>query len=656
MIPKETIDLIVETARIDEVVGDFIPLKKRGVNLLGHCPFHTEKTPSFTVSPTKGIYKCFGCGKAGDSIKFVMEHESYSYPEALRYLADKYRIQIEEEKPTVEQLQKQDEKESLYVMYSFAQKYYTDTAFFTEEGKAIGLSYFNERGFNEHIIKKFQLGYALNQWDGLAVELYKNDFNKDLIEKSGLVVVKDTAHESGSEVSPSHRMYDRFRSRVIFPVHNLSGRVIAFGARILHADPKSPKYINSPETEIYSKSKSLYGIFFARKSIIQHDECFLVEGYTDVISLHQAGVENVVASSGTSLTTEQIKLISRFTKNVTILYDGDAAGIKASLRGIDLILEEGLNVRIVLFPDGDDPDSFARKTGTLQLKEYIGNHAKDFISFKTDLLLAEAANDPIKKAGLIRDIVESISKIPDGIIRSMYIKNCAEQMLMSEQVLLVEMNKLRKSVFRKREGEQIDHVLEQLIVDAPDAEQPVQEEGNSIHQEKEIIRLLLNYGDREFPFFAEDNQKLTVKEFILNEILPEGFGFDNEVYAGIFTHFVSLSAKEYLNMINTDMSPSLDAVRNHSLELIMTKYELSDWEAKGVFVKTEEINFKEAIVNPIYHLKLRRAQMLKRQNSLLLRTKEDLADDELNEILEKQKMFQSFIYELSKHLGIVTLE
>ncbi|HQO87129.1 MAG TPA: DNA primase, partial [Bacteroidia bacterium] len=442
MIPKETVELIIETSRIEEVVGDFVSLKKRGANLLGLCPFHNEKTPSFTVSPAKGIYKCFGCGKAGDSVRFMMEHEAFTYPEALRYLAEKYKITIEETIPTVEEIQKQDERESLFVLYSFAQKFFSEKLFNTEEGRAIGLSYFNERGFNEAVIEKFQLGYAPDQWDALSQAVTENKFNRQLYEKSGLAVVKEQEQDS-------QKVYDRFRGRVIFPIHNLSGRVIAFGARQLANDPKSPKYINSPETDIYHKSKSLYGISFARKSIIQHDECFLVEGYTDVVSLFQAGVENVVASSGTSLTPEQIRLIARFTGNITILYDGDPAGIKASLRGIDLILEEGLNVKVVLFPDGDDPDSFARKNSTIQLIDYISKNAVDFIGFKTSLLLEEVANDPVRKAALIRDIVESISRIPDGIKRSLYTSQCATQMDVPEQVLITELNKIRRNLYKK---------------------------------------------------------------------------------------------------------------------------------------------------------------------------------------------------------------
>ncbi len=658
MIPKETVDLIIETARIEDVVGDFVSLKKRGANMLGNCPFHTEKTPSFTVSPAKGIYKCFGCGKAGDSVKFVMEHESYSYPEALRYLAEKYRIEIEEEKPTVEQIQKQDEKESLYVLTSFAQKFYSETLFETEEGKAVGLSYFHERGFNESTIKKFHLGYALNKWDALTEEALRNNFSKDILDKSGLVVVKDKDVDVTSTEKPTQRFYDRFRNRVIFPVHNLTGRVIAFGARILQTDPKSPKYINSPETEIYHKSKSLYGIFFARKAVAQLDECLLVEGYTDVISLHQAGVENVVASSGTSLTQEQIRLIARFTKNVTILYDGDAAGIKASLRGIDLILEEGLNVKIVLFPDGDDPDSFARKTGTVQLKEYIKTNAKDFIGFKTDLLLKDVANDPIKKAGLIKEIVESISKIPDGIIRSMYLRQCAEQMNVSEQILVGEINKIRRSDFKRKESAQVEEALSNVMDMPIDIDQPIVEESVTYHQEKEIIRLMVNYPLHEISVGnPSDKQAEPVKfnlvDFIVQELEQE-YEFENAVFGKIFS-FISTnrSGGFPVNLLTTNDD---DEIRNTCIELLTEKYQLSDeWESKGVFVKKEVSVLNHGVISAVYLLKIKQVMKLKTENQKQIKLLAEKGED-IMELMEIQRALESVKNQLTDYLGIVVIK
>ena len=440
MITRQTKDTILETARIEEVVGEFVSLKKRGSNLLGLCPFHNEKTPSFTVSPAKGFYKCFGCGKAGDSVTFIMEHEHLTFPEALRYLAGKYNITIEEQEPSPHDVEEKNNRESLFIVSAFAQKFYTDNMWETEEGKAIGLAYFRERGFTDEVMHKFQLGFAPDQWNALTIAAMAGGYKMEFLEQTGL-----TINNEGKQ-------YDRFRGRVMFPIHNLTGRVIGFGARILKVDPKSPKYLNSPESEIYHKSNVLYGIAFAKKIIVQNDECFLVEGYTDVLSLHQAGIENVVASSGTSLTIEQTRLISRYTKNVTVLYDGDTAGIKASLRGIDIILEEGLNVRVLLFPEGDDPDSFSRKVSSVELKEYIKKNAVDFITFKTKLLLNEAANDPIKRAGLIKDIVASIAIVPDVIQRSIYIRQTSALMEINEQVLLQEMNKLMRKASAKSFG------------------------------------------------------------------------------------------------------------------------------------------------------------------------------------------------------------
>jgi DNA primase len=648
MISKETVELIITTSRIEEVVGDFVSLKKRGANLLGLCPFHNEKTPSFTVSPAKGIYKCFGCGKAGDSVRFMIEHEAFSYPEALRYLAEKYKITVEETIPTAEEIQKQDERESLYVLYSFAQKFFSEKLFTTEEGRAIGLTYFNERGFNEAVIERFQLGYAPDQWDALSQAVIENKFNQQLYEKSGLAVVKD-------QEQSNQKVYDRFRGRVIFPIHNLSGRVIAFGARQLVNDPKSPKYINSPETDIYHKSKSLYGISFARKAIIQQDECFLVEGYTDVVSMFQAGVENVVASSGTSLTPEQIRLLARFTGNITILYDGDPAGIKASLRGIDLILEEGLNVKVVLFPDGDDPDSFARKNSATQLMDYIKKNAVDFIGFKTGLLLKEVANDPVRKAELIRDIVESISRIPDGIKRSLYTSQCATQMDVPEQVLIIELNKIRRNLYRKDNEHQQAELVEKLIEMEYLPQQTISTETNAWYQEQEIIRLLLNYGDK-IVLIKGAEEPTTVREFILGQILPDGFGLDDEIFASIFSYLTSLSTTEFLTMLKTENSSDFEKVRSKAHELLINKYELSDWESKGIYVQTEENNLHEAILNPINHIKLKRVQILKRKNSLLLKDESSLSDERLDEILSQQTVYEKYIHALSKLLGIVTLE
>ena len=403
----------MDSARIEEVIGDFISLKKRGANYLGLCPFHNEKTPSFSVSPSKGIYKCFGCGKSGNSVGFVMEHEHYSYPEALKFVAKKYSIEIEEEVLTPEMQQELDERESMFALNGFAAKYFAENLFQSEEGKSIGLTYFKERDFRESAIEKFHLGYAINKWEDYSKHSLENGYKKEVLVKTGLGIEKD------------NHVIDRFRGRVIFPIHNLTGKVIGFGGRILSSEKSTAKYINSPESEIYNKSKALYGIYFARNTMVKNDNCYLVEGYTDVISLHQAGIENVVASSGTSLTEDQIKLIKRFTPNITMLFDGDPAGIKASFRGIDLILEQGMNVKVVLFPDGQDPDSYVRAHRTTEVEEFIHDNAADFIKFKTNLLLDETVGDPAGRAKLIKDIVATIAHIPDGINRSVYIMNAA---------------------------------------------------------------------------------------------------------------------------------------------------------------------------------------------------------------------------------------
>ncbi|WP_310588873.1 DNA primase [Flectobacillus sp. BAB-3569] len=409
---QETIERIKQAAQVADVIGDYVSLKKKGANLWACCPFHGEKSPSFSVSPAKGIYKCFGCGKAGDSVRFIMDIEGLGYGEALRHLAKKYSIAIQESPLTDEQLQAQNARESLYIALNYAKNYYQNNLFQHEEGQSIGYPYFKERGFSDKTIKAFELGYSLDIWDAFTRDALKNGYSIDVLEKAGLTIRKPE----------ENKMFDRFRNRVIFPIHNVSGKTIAFGARILKADKNQPKYLNSPETEVYHKSNILYGIYQAKNAIRSKDVCYLVEGYTDVISLYQAGIENVVASSGTSLTLEQIRLIARFTQNITVLYDGDPAGIKASLRGMDMILEEGLNVKLVVFPQGEDPDSYVQKIGSDAFVQYITDHASDFITFKAELFLKEAGNDPFKRAELIKDMVGSISRIPDSIKRSVFFK------------------------------------------------------------------------------------------------------------------------------------------------------------------------------------------------------------------------------------------
>ena len=434
MIDQPTIDRILDAANIVDVVSEFVTLRKRGINYVGLCPFHTDKTPSFYVSPAKNICKCFACGEGGTAVHFIMKHEQLNYFDALRYLAKKYNIEIQERELTDKEKQRKSDRESMLIVNSWAQQYFTTQLYEHVEGKTVGLRYFAERGFREDTIRKFQLGYSLDKRDALYKEATKNGYKKEFLEKTGLVI----AYDNGG-------VNDRFRGRVIFPVHTLSGKVVAFGGRVLKKDEKTAKYVNSPESEIYHKSNELYGIYFAKQAIVKEDRCFLVEGYTDVISMHQAGIENVVASSGTALTQGQIRLIHRFTSNITVLYDGDAASIKAALRGIDLLLEDGMNVKVVLLPDGEDPDSFARKHNASQFSEFIKQSETDFIRFKTRLLLDDAGTDPIKRSALITDIIRTVAIIPDNIARSIYIRECSAMMEIDEQVLLNEVNKIRLS-------------------------------------------------------------------------------------------------------------------------------------------------------------------------------------------------------------------
>ena len=433
MIDRKTIELIMDTAKVEEVVGDFVALRRRGVNMIGLCPFHNEKTPSFTVSPSKNLWKCFGCGKGGKPVHFIMEHEQLSYPDALRWLAKKYHIEIKEREMTDEEKREESIRESLFVINQFALQHFNETLHESEEGKAIGLNYFRHRGLRDETIKKFCLGYSLERRDSFAQKAVKAGYNPELIAKTGVCYSTDDG-----------RLQDRFWGRVIFPVHTISGKIVAFGGRILQNNAKAAKYVNSPESEIYHKSDHLYGLYFSKQAIMQKDRCILVEGYLDVISMHQAGIQNVVASSGTSLTTGQIKLIHRFTDNVTLLYDGDKAGIKASIRGIDMLLEEGMNINVVLLPEGEDPDSYSQTHSTEEVEQYIERNKVDFIRFKTNLLLNEVGEDPIRRAELIGDVVKSIAVVPNEILRSEYIKKCSEMLNTSEQLLVKEVAKLRK--------------------------------------------------------------------------------------------------------------------------------------------------------------------------------------------------------------------
>ena len=623
MIQPQVIQQIIETARIDEVIGDFLVLKRRGTNLITLCPFHNEKTPSFHVSPGKGIYKCFGCGKAGNAVNFIMEHEHYTYPEALKYLAKKYNIEIEETEQSPEDIQLADERESLYNLLTFAQKYFSEILLNNKEGKAIGKSYFEERGFSQQTISKFQLGYCLDKWEEFSRHATESGYKSEYLVKSGLCSARSNANDG-----TSGSMYDTLRGRVIFPIHNLSGRVIGFGGRILSNDKTKPKYINSPETEIYHKSDVLYGIWFAKNAIIKKDNCCLVEGYTDVISLHQSGIENVVASSGTSLTTGQIKLIKRYTSNITILYDGDAAGIKASFRGIDMILQEGLNVRVVLFPDGEDPDSFARKNRPQELIDFISNNSSDFISFKTGLLLKETGDDPVKKSSLIKEILNSISLIPDVITRTEYIKECGRLMSISEQTLINELNRLLTKNAFKNKNPASNEIIHAADIIGQTNNQPAQipiDTDIFEHQEKEIIRLLLLYGDREIVFQMEDpeddreskrliDMKYKVADYItanLNDDLnAEGLPliFNNPVFNQIFNEFLAFAQNPAVLNNSYFVNHHDEKIRNTAIDILTTPYTLSkNWQLlHKIEVIQESDKLRETIKKSVLSIKLKR--------------------------------------------------
>ena len=597
MIPQDTIMSITDTVRIEEVVSDFVSLKKRGANLIGVCPFHKEKTPSFIVSPAKGIFKCFGCGKAGDSVRFIMEHEHYSYPEALRYLANKYGIIIEEKEQSPEELMAQNEREKMFNINTFAQQYFSNIMKNDDEGLAVGMSYFRERGFRDAIIDKFQLGYCLNQRDAFIQYAMKNGYSKDLLLKIVLA--------SGNE----ERLYDKYQGRVIFPIHNLTGKVIGFGARILSGDKTKAKYLNSPESEIYNKSQTLYGIYFAKNEISRLDECILVEGYADVLSMHQAGIENTVASSCTSLTTEQIRLISRYTKNITILYDGDNAGIHAALRGTDMILEEGMNVRIVLLPPDEDPDSFVQHHPIEEVRAYIQNNAKDFISFKTQLLLKDAANNPIKKAEVVKDIVNTISVIPDAIFRATYIKECSRLMDMPEQSLMNELNKQLRAKIRKNNPiqEQTSVIVEDVKTEPQNLNVSAAPIG--FYQEQELVKLLLMYGDSEVDIDGIDENnnpiiyKVSVASLIVDDLKNDDLLFKDETHRIIFDIFDRALDEGPLPKEQYFVSHENSKISELAANLLSSPYKLDDCNRKEIKVKTEEDVLSKLVVTSVLRFK-----------------------------------------------------
>ncbi len=627
MISPVTIEEVKNKADIVEVVGDFVTLKKSGSSYKAFSPFTNEKTPSFYVVPSKGIFKDFSSGKGGDAITFIREIDGLSYIEAIKFLAQKYGIEIIEEEQDDAALEAQNKRESLFIVLGFARDYFMDSLWNHEEGKSIGLSYFKERGFTDESVKKFELGYSLESWDGMLKSAEAKGYNKTLLEEAGLIITKE------------EKSYDRFRNRVIFPIHNLTGKVIAFGARILSKDKKQPKYINSPETELYNKSKTLYGIYFAKQEIRKLDNCYLVEGYTDVISMHQSGIQNVVSSSGTALTEDQIKLIRRYTEQVTIIFDGDQAGIRASIRGIDMLLAGGLNVRAVALPEGEDPDSYARQLGTTAFAHYIENESQDIIQFKTKLFLADAQGDPVKKAAMIKDIVVSITKIEDPVKRTVYIKECSDLMGIDETVLIAEQNKILLADRKKASPEAYPT---ELLTDVPLQEEDKLEGVDILkvieYQEKESIRVLVNHGKHNIKGQELEDESL-IKYFV-TEI--EEIQFTNPIYYEILEIFKErLQAGE---IIDGDylLEHGSEAVKKEVIELLTNKYELSEnWEKKfKIHIPKEHEILRDVTYTNILRLKFRIVQHLIAEESKKLKETDDQGevDRYLDEISELKKI------------------
>jgi len=644
MISRDTVESILSAIRIEEVIGDFVTLRRRGTNLIGLCPFHKEKTPSFTVSPSKGIYKCFGCGKAGSGVNFLMEHEHYTYPEALRFLANKYQIEIEEEVQTPEMQEELGEREALFNLNQFARDYFAQALHHTEEGKAIGLSYLKERGIRDDIIRKFELGYSPETWDAFTSYARQQGYKLEALIKSGLTLQKE------------ERAYDRFHARVIFPIHSVSGRVIGFGGRILTSEKNRPKYVNSPESGIYNKSKSLYGIFFARHAIASNDTCYLVEGYTDVISLHQAGIENVVASSGTSLTQDQIRMIQRYTRQVTILYDGDPAGIKASFRGIDMIVEEGMDVKIVLFPDGEDPDSYARNHHPSEVEAFVTGNADNFILFKTKLLLQETEGDPIKKAGLIKEIVHTISLIPDGISQTLYIRECSALMGVSEQILMNEVRKILRDRIKKRlpEVEKAEDIGWQETTTAPSQEDI--DLFSDEYQERELIRQLVLYGRETITLQRTDEDgrdipfPIRVADFIVIDILRDELVFEQALYGRIFAEFVAARERDEIPDISYFKLHEDPEIAHAAIDLIFSPYELSEnWGKNNILIEEEPARMKELVISAMLSFKAKKLDKIITAKQKEMQEARDPADVEL--LLSELRNLKASHVRINQELG-----
>ena len=604
MISPSTIDLVFETSRVEEVIGDFVQLKKAGSNFKGLSPFSDERSPSFMVSPVKQIWKDFSSGKGGNVVAFLMEHEHFTYPEAIKYLAKKYNIEIEETEQTNEQKEQQDERESLYLVSEFANKYFQNILHKTDQGKSIGLGYFKERGFTEETIKKFDLGYSLDEWQAFTDEALKQGYKLEFLEKTGLTIVKE------------EKRFDRFKGRVMFPIKSMSGRVLGFGGRILITDKKAAKYVNSPESIIYHKSNVLYGIYHAKQSIAKEDNCYLVEGYTDVIQFHQTGIKNVVSSSGTALTSEQIRLINRLTKNITVLFDGDAAGLRASLRGIDLILEQGMNVKVCTFPEGEDPDSFAKQNTLEELSVYLIENAKDFIQFKASVLYEESKHDPIKKAETIRDIVNSISKIPDRIKKEIYIQECSKIMDISEEVLFSTLAQIDKKEFQDS-NKQFKN--EQRAFEVIKHQSPVKKVDVQYVLERKIIEALLLYGNKTEDFedllLKENDKGQLVLEPVINtakvfekiflDLQDDEMEFSNPQFKSLYYTIIDtlnqnpdFQLKNFINSADSNIANEITGILMED-----EQHALADWERVHIFPKQKIDNIAQFVSETILSLR-----------------------------------------------------
>jgi len=663
MIDQLTIERIQSTAQIVDVVSDFITLRKKGINYVGLCPFHDDKTPSFSVSPAKNICKCFVCDSGGTPVSFIMKHEQLSYADALKYLAKKYGIEVKEKELTEEQKQVQGDRESMFILNGFAQKTFESNLFNHLEGKSVGLSYFMERGFREDIIRKFHLGYALEQKDAFTQEALKAGYKKTYLEKTGLTIVGE-----------GNYMVDRFRGRVIFPVHSLSGKVVAFGGRILKKEEKTAKYVNSPESEIYHKGSELYGLYLARQAMVKHDKCFLVEGYTDVISMHQAGIENVVASSGTALTIGQIRLIHRFTNNITILYDGDAAGIKAALRGIDLLLEEGMNIKVVLLPEGEDPDSFARKQNATSFSEFINAQETDFVRFKTNLLIKDAGDDPIKKAHLINEIVDTISIIPEEIVRLVYVKECSKLLDMDERALLRAIAKKRKEAVEKKttvgnkseqtesnqsatipSNETVSSLTPENITDNIPVNTPATYLLDKFEQG--LLRYIVRYGERVLYVSENEETKaqipVTVAEYIYQDLTQDDLALENPVFKQMLNEVLEklnqpdfMAERYFLNHPDPEISQL--AVKfvsdKYALSKVHSKFQKVEEESERLMelVPYEVLNYKDAILK----------QQMETLNARIKSAQDNNDFEEMKNLMsELSSLWQESKKIISKHLG-----